>query len=275
MEPDFVWRLKAWFASYTRSFMTGKAPADSPLELKIEHTARVCDNMRQLGRSLDLTDGQLCLAEAIGLFHDLGRFEQYRRYRTFNDRQSANHACLSIGVLNQTGVLDSLPPAEKDTIIDAIRFHNAPALPATIPSADAVFMRLIRDADKLDIWRVFADYCRHCQRPEPAIVQHLADLPTWEENIVKAIAEKHVARFQDMKSLNDFKLLQLSWVFDLNYPETYRLAKKRADLAVIAGSLPEDRILRQVVDIISDRLEEGESARPDPGDRCSKIVHTD
>lgn len=228
MKPDHVMRLKAWFASYTQSFMTGKTPIDSPLELKIEHTARVCDNICQLGRSVDLTDGQMCVAETIGLFHDLGRFEQYRRYRTFNDRQSANHASLSIDVLNQTGVLDRLTDDEKTIIIDAIRFHNAPGLPANKPSASMLFMRLIRDADKLDIWKVFADYCRHHQRLEPAILQHLPDLPTWEEKIVEAIAEKRTARVQDMKSLNDFKLLQLSWVFDLYFHETFVQAKKEA-----------------------------------------------
>jgi len=172
---------------------------------------------------------------------------------------------LSIDVLNQTTVLDPLPAGEKATIIDAIRFHNAPRLPANQPPASMVFMRLIRDADKLDIWKVFADYYRHHQRPEPAIVQHLVDLPTWEEKIVKAIADKRMARFQDMKSLNDFKLLQLSWVFDLHFPETFTQAKKRGDLAVIARSLPDHRILRHAIGVISDRLDEMVSAGPDPG----------
>lgn len=259
MQPDHVIRLRAWFDSYARSFMTGEGPQDSPLELKIGHTARVCDNICLLGRSIGLTDGQLCLAETIGLFHDLGRFEQYRRYRTFNDRQSTNHAALGIDVLNRTAVLDTLPAGEKAMIIDAIRFHNAPRLPANRPPGSLVFMRLIRDADKLDIWKVFADYYRYRQRPEPAIVQHLPDLPTWENKIVKAISEKRMARFQDMKSLNDFKLLQLSWVFGLYYTETSVQAKKRGDLAAIARSLPDHRTLRRAVGIISDRLEEAVS----------------
>lgn len=272
MKPDHVLRLKAWFESYTRSFMTGKTPIDSPLELKIEHTARVCDNICQVGRSVDLTVGQLCVAETIGLFHDLGRFEQYRRYRTFNDRQSVNHASLSVDVLNRTAVLDTLPADEKGIIIDAIRFHNAPGLPANKPPASMLFMRLIRDADKLDIWKVFANYYRHHRLPEPAIVQHLPDLPTWEESIVNAIAENRMARFQDMKSLNDFKLLQLSWVFDLYFPETLAQAKKRGDLAAIARSLPDHGILHHAIGIISDRLDEAVRSRPDSGDGVSKIA---
>jgi hypothetical protein len=274
MKPDHVLRLKAWFESYTRSFLTGNTPVDSPLELKIEHTARVCDNICQLGRSIDLTDGQLCVAETIGLFHDLGRFEQYHRYGTFNDRQSANHASLSIDVLNQTAVLDMLPTDEKATIIDAIRFHNAPRLPANQPPDSMVFMRLIRDADKLDIWKVFADYCRNHQRLEPAILQHLPDLPTWEEKIVEAIAEKRMASIQDMKSLNDFKILQLSWVFDLYFHETFVQAQKRGDLATIARSLPDHPILRHAIGIILDRLDEAVLVKKDSGNGFCKIADT-
>ena len=256
MLSDHLSWLKAWFDTYARSFLTGHTSMDHPWVLKIEHTARVCDNICHLGRCIDLTDGQMRVAEAIGLFHDLGRFEQYRRYRTFNDRQSANHASMGIDVLNENAVLDMLPADEKTMLIDAIRFHNAPALPKNKSAACMVFMRLIRDADKLDIWKVFADYFRHCQHPDPAIVQDLPDLPAWEARIVKAITEQRMAKFKDMKSLNDFKLLQLSWVFDLHFPETFIQAKQRGDLATIAHSLPDDPTIRHAIGIISDRLDE-------------------
>ncbi len=256
MQKDHLIRLKTWFDTYTRSFLTGETLSDSPLVLKIEHTARVCDNICHLGRSIDLTGGRMRIAEAVGLFHDVGRFVQYHRYRTFNDRESVNHASLGINVLNEAAVLDTLPGDEKDMIADAIRFHNAPALPENKPPGSMVFMRLIRDADKLDIWKVFADCYRHHQRLEPAIVQHLPDLPTWNDNILNAITDKRIARFQDMKSLNDFKLLQLSWVFDLYFPETIIQAKKRGHLAAIARTLPDDRAVRHAVAGVMDQLEE-------------------
>ena len=126
-----------------------------------------------------------------------------------------------------------------------------------------VFLRLTRDADKLDIWKVFADYYRHHQQPEPAIVQHLPDLPTWEANIVNALIEKRMAKFQDMKSLNDFKLLQLSWVFDLHFYETFIQAKQRGDLATIAQSLPNDRAVRLATARVMEQL--AQMGKPDPG----------
>ena len=115
-------------------------------------------------------------------------------------------------------------------------------------------MQLIRDADKLDIWKVFGDYCQNDQHPEAAIVQHLSDQPTWEPEIIEAILCRQMANFQDMKSVTDFMLLQLSWVFDLNYPESLKQAHRRGDLANIACALPDHQVIRRAVDIIFNHL---------------------
>ncbi len=222
--------------------------------LKIDHTARVCENIRHLARSLIFSEANVNLAEAVALFHDVGRFEQYRKYQTFNDSLSVNHAQKSVDVLTQRNVLDPISEREKKIIIDAVRFHNAPALPDDNGSDGMIFMRLIRDADKLDIWKVFADYFRRDAPHNPIIVQHLVDAPTWEQKLVAAILEKRPARFKDMKTIHDFKLFQLSWVFSLNFPATAVLARERGDLATIAGTLPADPVLEQAVWTVMDKL---------------------
>ncbi|BBO73637.1 metal-dependent phosphohydrolase [Desulfosarcina widdelii] len=247
--------IQSWFSDYTRSFLTGEPNKDSAHQLKIDHTARVCKNIRMLAASIDLSEDQMRIAEAVALLHDLGRFEQYKRYGTFNDRKSVNHAALGVEIMEKTGVLEDLDDDERKRIVDAVRFHNAPALPSGKPPEELIFLRLIRDADKLDIWKVFADYYRYDNEPETAIVQHLPDRPTWAPSIIEDIVNRRMARFSHMETLNDFKLLQLSWVFDLNFPETYFLARQRGDLAVIAGSLPDVPSLRRAVAVVMEELE--------------------
>ena len=112
------------------------------------------------------------------------QIEQYRRHGTFNDRQSVNHAALGIDVLKKNSVLDCLADDKRRVILDAVRFHNVPRLPTGRPQTATLFMGLICDADKLDIWKVFADYYHSDQPPEPAIVQHLTDHPVWEKTII-------------------------------------------------------------------------------------------
>ena len=251
--------LQSWFKAYTRSFLAGDPKKDSAHQLKIDHTARVCENIRLLATSIDLPQDQMRIAEAVALLHDLGRFEQYKRYGTFNDRKSANHATLGVEIMEKTGVLADLGDDEQKWIVDAVRFHNAPALPSGKPSEELIFLRLVRDADKLDIWKVFADYYRYDNEPETAIVQHLPDLPEWSPSIIEDIVNRRVARFSNMKTLTDFKLLQLSWVFDLNFPETFVQARQRGDLLVIAGTLPDAPDLQHTVGVVLEALvEKGE-----------------
>ena len=256
MDSNQLDALQSWFEEYSRSFLTGNSQKDSPLILKIDHTHRVRGNIRQLAQSIDFAESHQCMAEAIGLLHDAGRFEQYQRFGTFNDRRSVNHAALGIDVVEKAGILVDLDDDERGMILEAVRFHNTPALPSPSSPLSMAFMRLIRDADKLDIWKVFADYFRFGQPLEAAIVQHLDDRPVWEPPIINAIMQKRLARFSKMKSINDFKLLQLSWVFDLNLPETFVQAKKRGDLEVIAGTLPDEPEVNRAVSVVMARLDE-------------------
>jgi len=255
-------RLKAWFSDYTGSFLTGDARCDGPLVLKIDHTRRVCADMRMLAGRMALSKDHLNLAEAVGLLHDLGRFEQYRRYRTFNDLKSVNHAALGVDILKQRQVLQGLEPMDQLLIHDSVRFHNAPTLPSTKAPLNMLFMHLIRDADKLDIWKIFADCYRNQRSPEPAVFQHLPDLPLWTDAVIDAIDKQLVARFKDMHTLNDFKLLKLSWIFDLNFTERFTQVQRRGDLHAIAASLPEAPDIRRAVAVVMKRLDEMVSLAP-------------
>ena len=66
-----------------------------------------------------------CLAEAIALLHDIGRFMQYRKYRTFFDRISENHARLGIRELVRTLALSCLESQDRRILTRAVSFHNA------------------------------------------------------------------------------------------------------------------------------------------------------
>jgi hypothetical protein len=78
MQQHDLEQLKTWFAGYCRSFYTGNETDDRNIALKEEHTGRVRANIMLLGEAAGLDCSGLLLAEAIALFHDLGRFPQYR-----------------------------------------------------------------------------------------------------------------------------------------------------------------------------------------------------
>ena len=165
-----------------------------------------------------LNEAETLLALSTALLHDVGRFPQYRRWRTFRDSESDNHARLSLEVIRNEGLLNHLAAEEVLLIEEAVRFHNLLELPERIASPTDRYIRLIRDADKLDIWRVFLDYY---QTPETerasAVGLGFPDLPEVTPACLAALAEGRIVKLEQARVLNDFKLLQISWVYDLNY----------------------------------------------------------
>ena len=96
------------------------------IKLKIEHIKRVAEISRKLAKNLNLTDEQIDLAEAIGIFHDIGRFEQVRIYDTFSDKDTVNHAELGVKILFEDNLIDDFEIEEKykKLIKIAVLNHN-------------------------------------------------------------------------------------------------------------------------------------------------------
>ena len=240
--------LHHWFDNFVRTYNDIDEEGFRNILLKVGHTRKVCGNMALLAAGEGLTPEEARIADAVALLHDVGRFPQFRRWRTFRDSDSDNHARLGIEVLRQQGVLAGLPAAERLLVEEAVRFHNLLALPLHFSSPTALFIRLIRDADKLDIWRVFLDYFRQPEDQRPsAVTLGFPDLSGVTPACVRELAAGRVIRLEDIRVLNDFKLLQISWVHDLNFRSAYSLLRQRGHIPALAGTIPLDESAAQAV----------------------------
>ncbi len=249
MKIQTLTRLKTWFTGYVARYYTGVDDHDRNIRLKEDHTHRVCRNMALLCDSLEMSAEDGVLAEAISLFHDVGRFEQYHTHHTFNDMKSVNHAHMGLRVLAAHRVLAEISVSERRILTSAIAFHNVATPPDDMPETALHFTKLIRDADKLDIWKVVTDYYRERENsPNSTIELGLPNSAGCSASAIEALRQKRFARVQDMKNLNDFKLLQISWVFDLNFEKSYRLLQERRYIEQIAATLPQLPEIRGAVD---------------------------
>jgi hypothetical protein len=239
--------LKSWFAKYVRTFINGDEECEQNITLKSDHTKRVCEEIRRLGDSLALNSHELRLAEIIALFHDLGRFEQYARYRTFVDQQSEDHADLGVNVLKKNNVLSELDDSTQDLIFRTIRYHNRSALPKNETKSCLFFAKLLRDADKLDIWRVVIDYYyRENEKRNGAIELGLPDTEGISEPVYQDIMNERIVDANHIKNLNDFKVLQMGWVFDINFKQTLKAVKSRNYLEMIRDVLPKSDQIQKI-----------------------------
>ena len=262
--------LKNRFSKYVRSFYSADPKEQVNISLKEEHTFLVCKTIRLLAERLSLGTDKVLLAEAIGLFHDIGRFPQYARYKTFRDSISVNHGRLGAEILVDEGFLTGIGPGENHTIISAVKFHNAFVAPHMDNAEDFFFLRLVRDADKLDIWRIFLDFFKGGQNAKVSDAWlGLPDTLGYSAGVLSCIHEKKAVSHGLLKNLNDFKLLQLSWVFDLNFRPSFELLKEDHFIEKLAALLPQTKEIVEASNFLRDFISQKAKMKrePFPGDR--------
>lgn len=257
MNKGRVAALKGWFYGYVKIFKSVDEDLEQNTVLKEEHTERVCGEILNIGEKLGLNDQDLCLAEIIALLHDIGRFEQYARHRTFVDIHSVNHAELGIKILEENGVLNGLDNSTRGLILRIISYHNRAALPQKETELCLFFTKLLRDADKLDIWRVVTDYYRRKDgKRNNSIELGLPDTPGISDDAYNDLIEGKIVEVTHLKNLNYFKLLHIGWIYDINFTPTFQCIKERRYIEMIRDVLPESKKRESFLSVVQSYLNE-------------------
>lgn len=147
-----------------RQYLSAYNPGDPKIALKVSHTYRVATLCDDIAHSLGLPQSEVDLAWLCGILHDVGRFEQVKRYHTFVDARSVSHAKLGAEVLFQNaagpagGIRNYVDPSPDDAAIHtAVALHSALDLPQDLDEPTLRLCNIVRDADKIDILKVNQD----------------------------------------------------------------------------------------------------------------------
>lgn len=193
------------------------------INLKVKHILRVSQNCKLLAKNLNLNDEQVKLAELIGLFHDIGRFEQVRLYNTFSDKDSGlDHAAYSLKVLYDDGLINRFLGTNKydDVIKKAVFNHNKARIDESIEGDALLFSKIIRDADKLDIYRVINE-------------EEMKDIFWYEEFENVSMSEKlmdcfindRFINYKDIKTNADLIYVFYGYIYDFNFPYCLKIIR--------------------------------------------------
>ena len=234
---------KTWFEAFYAS-QTADAPQDAThQELKRLHCYKVLEEARSLAANLDLPPRLTNLAAIAGLCHDVGRFPQYRRYKTFSDGASVNHALLGVRSLARHGGLAWLSRRDRTLVRAAIVVHNRRSLPPALLSGrdpEALLLaRILRDADKLDITRVMLEHFQNKDAKDAVVFLGKPDIQgQYNPAIVADIMAGRIGNYNDMASTTDFALLLLSWINDMAFPWTRSQFFRRGHVRQLFDQLP-------------------------------------
>lgn len=133
------------FRDYTSAYSLD----DAKVKLKVDHTFRVAALSDVITDSLGMTGYDKDLAWLLGMLHDIGRFEQVRRYHTLRDALSINHAELSADILFKEGLIGRFIRAEKENFSNTDGSEEQNSLSAIHFGEDAKQKNL--SADNLNV----------------------------------------------------------------------------------------------------------------------------
>ena len=228
--------------------------SDDRIRLKSEHTYHVADNCEEIARSLSLSDADTDLAWLIGMLHDIGRFEQLRRYHTFVDAQSIDHAVFGADLLFGPDRLirQFTDEGPDDAIVEtAVRWHGAFEIPSNLSEREKLFAQIIRDADKIDIFRVVTEFS----------IATICDIPETELDdmeITDAVVEESLKHHTVLRSLRktplDMIIGHISLVYNMVYPHSFQMTLDQGNLKKLMGYRNRNEASNQKIRLTSDEV---------------------
>ena len=139
-------QAKQEFIKYTEKITT-RTPR---LERKIGHSIRVMEDSIEIAESLNLDKEEIEIAALIGLLHDIGKLKQIddEKYK------SIEHGKLAVEILKKDNYIRKyIEDNRYDNIIyKAIENHGIFEIEEGLSENELLFAKIIRDADKLDIF---------------------------------------------------------------------------------------------------------------------------
>lgn len=234
--------LKKWFQNYTSQFELKSAKDQKNIDLKIAHSYRVtADTMEIIKQMSQKNKTEKYLAKIIALYHDIGRFKQYQKYRTFSDYKSEDHGNLGAALIKKNNLIADLTVKKQNIIYQAIKNHNQKniKIESFKNQQEIFFTRLIRDADKLDIFNIFVK--RYKNKNQKDYIIKLKDKPTISKKIYNKTLNGQAINYDQLESINDLKIMQLGWIYDINFKETKKIIQKRNYLEIIYNSMDKSK----------------------------------
>jgi putative nucleotidyltransferase with HDIG domain len=205
-------RLETAFLNYVKKFNMKVAQH----KLKRAHTLRTAELSKRIATEIGLDDENVLLAYTIGLLHDFGRFEQWERFKTFNDQKSADHGALGVKILFDDREIERFNIDKKfhSIIKFAMLNHNkhqiAEVLAPRINGFNAVtHAQVIRDADKIDIAEI---NIRREKGALPVVKNTLAGITP---AVITDIENKTPAKHENLKTCADSLIATLSHAYNL------------------------------------------------------------
>lgn len=221
--------------------------------LKYKHTYQVVELMSELAFRLNLSKDDMILAKVIGLLHDIGRFEQIKKYNVISDKKTnMDHADAACYYLFDDGHIRNFVVDDKyDNIIrKAIKNHNKYLIDDDMTGEELLFSKMIRDMDKVDIFRVLALKNHEVFKADEV-----------SSDVLKEFSLNHEINNHLIKSETDKTVSRLAFVFDINFNESFDILVQTDNfdfyLSMVDVASDSEKLWKKLREICFDKINRG------------------
>mgnify|MGYP003302108107 CR=1 FL=1 len=207
------------------------------IKLKIEHTYEVVKKSEYISLGLGLDKENIELAKLIALLHDIGRFEQIKETQEFNDTK-LEHAEFGTRALFQNNLIRKFIDDDKyDEIISkAIYNHNKYKIQEGLSEIELLQCKIIRDADKLDNFRVkekdnFNDMFPSLYNEKTINYEKISD------KVFEDFMQHKCIILSDRKTIIDYWVCVIAFIFDLNFDISLKYVKDNKYIDILIDRL--------------------------------------
>ncbi len=257
MTKEELRSLEAWFQKYLDRFRNGDGVLHPMLELKRCHSIRVAENAAFIAASMEATESEKHLAEGTGLVHDVGRFTQFTEHGTFGDADTVDHGAEGRKVLEGEDLPFPDSPGDREQLLCAVEYHNKSRkdIPRDLGRGQDRLLKLIRDADKLDIMElVLGAVTSDGFQDLRTILPHIRLSREVSPEALQEAQNTQSVPYGNLSTLGDILVMIATWFYELNYPSTLRLAMERDLLWRIRKELPREEAIDDLFAGIASRV---------------------
>ena len=223
---------------------------DGSIKLKVIHTYKVVEKSEYIAKEQGLDEENVALAKLIALLHDIGRFKQVTLLRNFSDK-GFDHADYGVKILFEENLIRKFIPTNKyDEIIKkAIYTHNKYKIEDGLNELEELHCKIIRDADKLDIFYVLCNYDF-----ESAFWYKDFSCKEISDEIMIQCTKLHRLNYKDIKNNADQIAVPFAYVYDLNFDFSLKYLRDKKYLdeftRLVCEGFESEKVHKQVKELL-------------------------
>ena len=193
------------------------------MQRKLRHSYRVMENAGKIAESLNLCEDEIEIAKLIGLLHDIGHFETIKIKDILKESTKIDHGDFGVEILKKDNYIRKYIEEDKydNIIFKAIKNHNKFKIEDGLSERELLFSKIIRDADKLDIFYEGAEiFWTNPDEIEKVNNSEISD------SLLKLFMDYCIIDRTKTITKADGILNFISFIFDINFKYDFDVLKK-------------------------------------------------